>query len=187
MYLTRPCGKFRSFKHNYLTFGKSEKGTKPSRKCENSAPKMFVFKFNSRSHGEKWQMHLFIFTLKNGVKKNGSRGGSRGFVTCIYFGHIMWLHRDRHGKCVRTYPCCGARNFLLAFAHKISTAATPFCSLSPPPAAVANVPKLSHTSMLFNLLRLRALPVVTKSQVLTPKYYIMLFPKCQELFRRNTK
>ena len=35
---------------------------------------------------------------------------------------------------------CGARNFLLAFAHKISTAAPPFCSLHPPQAALANVP-----------------------------------------------
>ena len=37
--------------------------------------------------------------------------------------------------------CCGARNFLLVFRlRKISTAATPFCSLYPPPAALANVP-----------------------------------------------
>ena len=33
------------------------------------------------------------------------------------------------------------------FARQISTAATPFCSLHPPQAAVANVPKLSHTSI----------------------------------------
>ena len=36
--------------------------------------------------------------------------------------------------------CCGAQNLLLAYAHQILTAATPFCSLFPPPAAVANVP-----------------------------------------------
>ena len=37
--------------------------------------------------------------------------------------------------------CCGTRNFLLGFClHKISTAVTPFCSLHPPPAALANVP-----------------------------------------------
>ena len=36
--------------------------------------------------------------------------------------------------------CCGARNFLFAEAHKISTAATPFASLSLPLAALGNVP-----------------------------------------------
>ena len=36
--------------------------------------------------------------------------------------------------------CCGAQNLLLAFARKILTAATPFCSLNLPPAALANVP-----------------------------------------------
>ena len=35
---------------------------------------------------------------------------------------------------------CGARNSLLAYAHRISTAAPPFCSLYPPQAALANVP-----------------------------------------------
>ena len=35
---------------------------------------------------------------------------------------------------------CGARNFLLALAYKISTAATPYCSLPLPQAALANVP-----------------------------------------------
>ena len=41
--------------------------------------------------------------------------------------------------------CCGARNFLLALAHKISTAATPYASLHLPPAALGNVPT-SHTT-----------------------------------------
>ena len=36
--------------------------------------------------------------------------------------------------------CCGAQNSLLACAHRILTAATPFCSLLPPLAALANVP-----------------------------------------------
>ena len=37
--------------------------------------------------------------------------------------------------------CCGIRNFFARCSLlKISTAATPFCSLHPPPAAVANVP-----------------------------------------------
>ena len=36
--------------------------------------------------------------------------------------------------------CCGAQNSLLAYAHRILTAATPFCSLFPPLAALANVP-----------------------------------------------
>ena len=36
--------------------------------------------------------------------------------------------------------CCGARNFLLALAHKISTAATPYASLLLPLAALGNVP-----------------------------------------------
>ena len=40
--------------------------------------------------------------------------------------------------------CCGARNFLLALAHKISTAATPYASLLLPLAALGNVPT-SHT------------------------------------------
>jgi len=43
---------------------------------------------------EKCQMYLFIFTLKNGMKKTGSRGGVWGFVTCIYFGHKHWLGGD---------------------------------------------------------------------------------------------
>ena len=34
----------------------------------------------------------------------------------------------------------GAQNSLLAIAHRILTAATPFCSLFPPLAALANVP-----------------------------------------------
>ena len=34
----------------------------------------------------------------------------------------------------------GAQNSLLAYAHRILTAATPFCSLLPPLAALANVP-----------------------------------------------
>ena len=34
----------------------------------------------------------------------------------------------------------GAQNSLLAYAHRILTAATPFCSLFPPLAALANVP-----------------------------------------------
>ena len=34
----------------------------------------------------------------------------------------------------------GAQNSLLAIAHRILTAATPFCSLLPPLAALANVP-----------------------------------------------
>ena len=36
--------------------------------------------------------------------------------------------------------CCGAQNLLLAYAHQILTAATPCCSLHPPPAALATVP-----------------------------------------------
>ena len=36
--------------------------------------------------------------------------------------------------------CCGTQNSLLAYAHRILTAATPFCSLLPPLAALANVP-----------------------------------------------
>ena len=35
---------------------------------------------------------------------------------------------------------CGAQNSLLAYAHRILTTATPFCSLLPPLAALANVP-----------------------------------------------
>ncbi len=34
--------------------------------------------------------------------------------------------------------CCGARNFQLANAHKISTAATPYSSLDLPQAALGN-------------------------------------------------
>ena len=33
-------------------------------------------------------------------------------------------------------------NFLFAYAHKISTAAPPYCSLHPPQAALANVPHI---------------------------------------------
>ena len=39
-----------------------------------------------------------------------------------------------------TSSCCGTQNSLLACAHRILTTATPFCSLFPPPAALANVP-----------------------------------------------
>ena len=43
----------------------------------------------------------------------------------------------------------GAQNSLLAIAHRILTAATPFCSLFPPLAALANVPaSLSATGAL---------------------------------------
>ena len=43
----------------------------------------------------------------------------------------------------------GAQNSLLAIAHRILTAATPFCSLLPPLAALANVPaSLSATGAL---------------------------------------
>ena len=40
----------------------------------------------------------------------------------------------------RASSCCGTQNSLLAYAHRILTAATPFCSLLPPLAALANVP-----------------------------------------------
>ena len=40
---------------------------------------------------------------------------------------------------VRCASCCGAQNLLLAFAPQILTAATPFCSLLPPPAALARL------------------------------------------------
>ena len=55
----------------------------------------------------------------------------------------------KRGQQLRTIPqsrrsrdssCCGAQNSLLACAHRILTAATPFCSLLPPLAALANVP-----------------------------------------------
>ena len=36
--------------------------------------------------------------------------------------------------------CCGAQNLLLAKARQILTAATPYCSLCLPQAALANVP-----------------------------------------------
>ena len=43
----------------------------------------------------------------------------------------------------------GAQNSLLAIAHRILTAATPFCSLFPPLAALANVPaSLSATGVV---------------------------------------
>ena len=42
-----------------------------------------------------------------------------------------------------SHSCCGARNLLFAFARQISTAATPFYSLYPPPAALASVPPRS--------------------------------------------
>ena len=43
----------------------------------------------------------------------------------------------------------GAQNSLLAIAHRILTAATPFCSLLPPLAALANVPaSLSATGVV---------------------------------------
>ena len=45
--------------------------------------------------------------------------------------------------------CCGARNFLLALAHKISTAATPYASLDLPPAALGNVPTSITLRMNF--------------------------------------
>ena len=44
----------------------------------------------------------------------------------------------------------GAQNSLLAIAHRILTAATPFCSLLPPLAALANVPaSLSATGAIM--------------------------------------
>ena len=49
---------------------------------------------------------------------------------------------------VRCASCCGTQNLLLAFAPQILTAATPFCSLLPPPAALANVPHCLHPDVL---------------------------------------
>ena len=36
-------------------------------------------------------MHLFVFTLKNGMKKPQKPCGVWGSATGIYFGHLMWL------------------------------------------------------------------------------------------------
>ena len=48
--------------------------------------------------------------------------------------------------------CCGTQNLSLAFARQILTAATPFCSLYLPRAALANVP----TSNLSDMMQQRA-------------------------------
>ena len=65
--------------------------------------------------------------------------------------------------------CCGARNFLLALAHKISTAATPYASLDLPPAALGNVPTSiplriyvkAQKSSTFNIKFSRLRPVMS--------------------------
>ena len=59
---------------------------------------------------------------------------------------------------VVTKPLSSKASFL---ANRQVTA-TPYCSLHPPSAALANVPKLSHTSMYLVFRTLRAPPVVTK-------------------------
>ena len=50
----------------------------------------------------------------------------------------MW--QEESGSVGVDACCCGAQNFLLAYAHQILTAATPCCSLHPPPAVLATVP-----------------------------------------------
>ena len=44
--------------------------------------------------------------------------------------------------------CCGAQNLSLAFARQFLTAATPFCSLYLPRAALANVPTSNLSVMM---------------------------------------
>ena len=44
--------------------------------------------------------------------------------------------------------CCGTQNLSLAFARQILTAATPFCSLYLPQAALANVPTSNLSDMM---------------------------------------
>ena len=76
---------------------------------------------------------IMPFVLGGKLPVSGISGASRPM------GHLNLRHRrDSHDALGRS--CCGTRNSLLAYAHRISTAATPFYSLYPPPAALANVP-----------------------------------------------
>ena len=68
----------------------------------------------------KQQMPLFIFTLKNGTKKPRKPLGFWGFLTCIYFGHIMWLHRWV------VAPLCSLRFARLKVDHFASQKRQPF-------------------------------------------------------------
>ena len=54
---------------------------------------------------------------------------------CVFATCVLSNFQDR-----LVMSCCGTRNFLLALAHKISTAATPYASLLLPLAALGNVP-----------------------------------------------
>ena len=64
-------------------------------------------------------------------------------VSCPYGGRERALDRMGVGTPSVSFADssgCGARNSLLAYARRISTAAPPYCSLYPPQAALANVP-----------------------------------------------
>ena len=67
----------------------------------------------------------------------------RGAVTPPYGSTTGGAQQPRaipQSRLRRASSCCGAQNSLLAYAHRILTTATPFCSLLPPLAALANVP-----------------------------------------------
>ena len=67
----------------------------------------------------------------------------RGVVTPPYGSTTGGAQQPRaipQSRLRRASSCCGAQNSLLAYAHRILTTATPFCSLLPPLAALANVP-----------------------------------------------
>ena len=76
--------------------------------------------------------------------------------------------------------CCGARNFLLALAHKISTAATPYASLLLPLAALGNVPA---SICLRNECCLRR----NHRYSIVPRYFTILTLDCQAFLRKKGK
>ena len=70
-------------------------------------------------------------------KRYGSRNDSHNAPAPLLACSLVTFLQEQE-----SHSCCGARNLLFAFARQISTAATPYCSLYPPPAAKSKRPPL---------------------------------------------
>ena len=80
---------------------------------------------------------------------------------------LLFARFFRHRRRSQTSPVAVPEIFRSLSAHKISTAATPFCSLLPPPAALANVPTL--------------IPLHTRLPIMP-----QLFPACKGFLRMGS-
>ena len=97
------------------------------------------------------------------------RDAEKSFLSNKIFGEIRIFSLPQSP----TAPCCGTQNSLLAFAHRILTAATPCCSLYPPPAALATVPLLRGSLWCGALSIMRPLLKGAKGRV--PVSFLLIF------------